>query len=1022
VPPKLIRNIFGGSIGGPFIHNRFFFFFNYEGRRDAQAVSAVRSVPSSTLRDGIIQYICANPASCPGGNVTGLSGKTYMVAPGDNAIGPAQLKQMDPLGIGPSKVSLGYFNTFPQPNDYTVGDGLNYVGYRFAAPVSRHYNWLIGRLDYKLTANGNQSLFFRGSGKDDTIDNTPFLPGTPPETTQKNLSKGFVIGYTGVFGVHWVNNFRYGLTRESLGTAGNTNQPWILMRGLSQGINRSDSFTLPVHNIVDNVSWNVGSHDIQFGANLWFIRRASISTLNSFSDATTNAAWLATVGIANTGSAMDPTVYNLPAVAGGFDNSYDFPLIAMMGAATEVDATYNFHLNPDFTGTPIPQGGAVPRHYSTDEYDLFFQDTWQVRPSLTFTYGLRWALMTPIGETAGQQVAPTFSLGPWFNQRGQRMRQGLPSSLDPLITYAPAGPAYGRPGYYGTQTRDFAPRIGIAWTPRPSAGWLQKIIGNGDQTVIRAGFGMYYDHFGPELSNTFDQAGAFGLGTQLSNPAGSQTLATAPRITSMNVIPKTDNNGNAIFEPAPPANYPQTFPDTLGTGGFAIAWGMDSSLKTPYSYAIDFSVDRQLPGNMALDVSYVGHIGHRLLVQSDLAMPYNLTDPKSGISYFQAAARFSQLARQGVAPPSLTAAQVGPTAQYWQDVMAPLAAGDKYNVNDPYYGFGCGNGGATSSPVVAAYQLFQCTLYNETTGLFFLDLYGIPGTQYSNGAPANFYYTKFGPNAFYNPQYSSLYAWRSIGYSNYNALQVSLQKRMSHGVLFDLNYTYSKSLDIESDAERAGAWNGIGAVINSWSPYQLYGPSSYDLRNQVNADWVAQLPFGRGKLIGRHASGWENAIIGGWQLSGLTRWTSGFPVSVGTCFCFETNWQLTGPAGLTGQPVTTGTTNVQQQGKYSYNMFPNPNSAINAFQVPYPGQSGARNVIRGDGYAGLDMGLSKVWHMPYNEGQTLQFRWDVFNVLNLKRFDVQTASLELDHANTFGKYTQLLTNPRVMQFALRYQF
>lgn len=101
----------------------------------------------------------------------------------------------------------------------------------------------------------------------------------------------------------------------------------------------------------------------------------------------------------------------------------------------------------------------------------------------------------------------------------------------------------------------------------------------------------------------------------------------------------------------------------------------------------------------------------------------------------------------------------------------------------------------------------------------------------------------------------------------------------------------------------------------------------------------------------------------------------------------------------------------------------NPCQAFNGFTYAYPGGSGVRDNLRGDGYAGLDMGLSKTWHMPHYEGNTLQFRWDVFNVLNLKRFDVVSANNELDLGTaTFGNYTGLLTKPRTMPFALIHQF
>jgi hypothetical protein len=994
-PPKLIRNTFGGSIGGPFVKDRFFFFFNYEGRRDAQEESVVRSIPSQTLRDGIIEYPCANPAQCPGGTVTGVSGHTYAVPAGVFAIGPAQLKNMDPLHIGPSPVALAYFNTYPLPNDTTVGDGLNWTGFRFPGPVHRSFNWYIGRLDYKLTRSGSQSIFWRGSGRDDRVSDVPFLPGHPPTQTTTDLSKGFVVGYTGSYGPHWVNNFRYGLTRQGLGIAGNSNQPWIFMRNLSQGIFRSHSFTLPVHNIVDDVSWIKGGHTFQFGVSTVYISRASLSQENSFSDAVTNASWLDTAGIANTGNPLDPAVNGFPQVDPGFNNSYDFPLIAMMGIATEVDATYNFHLNPNGTGTPLPQGAPVPRHFKMYEYGLYWQDTWQARPNLTINYGVRWELMSPIWESEGQEVTTSFSLGRWFNDRSLRMRMGQPSSLDPLVQFIPGGNFYDKPNWYHYQKKNVAPRLSIAWSPRPHQGWLERLLGN-DRTVFRAGFGMYYDHFGPGLAVTFDRVGSFGLSTTLTNPAGVQTVASAPRITSMNVIPTTDNNGNPIFIPAPPANFPQTFPNTLATGGFAITWGLDDTLKTPYSYAVDFSIERALPGQMTLDLAYVGHFAHRLLVQEDLAMPYNLVDPKSGVDYFSAVRRLAELYRQGIPTGNITPQMVGPTAQYWADMMAPQNS----------YMLVC-SGGNTPSPLQAAYDLFSCFSQNETTALFVWDLFGLPANPTT------------GLNSFFNPQFSSLYAWRSVGFSNYNALQVSLQKRMSHGVLFGFNYTFSKSLDVGSDAERIGAWGGLGGqIINSWDPYQLYGPSDFDLRHQINANWVVDLPFGRGRLVGSHVSGWADAFIGGWQVSGLARWSSGFPVSVAHGFEWPTNWQLSGWAILTGKPIQTGRAVVAG----NWNLFPNPQAAIQGFAAPFPGQSGVRNAIRGDGYLGWDMSLGKQWQMPYRDTHHLRFRWSVFNVANIKRFDVQSASLELDQASTFGRYTRLLTNPRVMQFELRYEF
>jgi hypothetical protein len=118
----------------------------------------------------------------------------------------------------------------------------------------------------------------------------------------------------------------------------------------------------------------------------------------------------------------------------------------------------------------------------------------------------------------------------------------------------------------------------------------------------------------------------------------------------------------------------------------------------------------------------------------------------------------------------------------------------------------------------------------------------------------------------------------------------------------------------------------------------------------------------------------------------------------------------------TGAYFNTGTPNI----------FANGPAAINSFAPAYAGESGQRNVIRGNGYFGVDFVVSKRWTMPWSEAQSLQFRWETFNVTNSVRFDVQSSllssALTLGSGGSFGNYSGLLTNPRIMQFALRYEF
>jgi hypothetical protein len=1021
--PKLIRNVFGASLGGPIKKDRLFFFLNFEGTRRVEETSETQTVPSLAMRDGIIQYPCAGGTpSCPGTAVTGLSGASYTVAPGNYALNASQIAGLDPLGIGPSAVMLKYLNSFPAPNNITTGDSLNYQGFTWRAPISDTQNVYIAKMDYNLTSDGKQRISVSGALRNDANPQGPFLPGQAPSDSFVNYSKGIVANFTSVLTPRLINSFRYGYIRQSVGDIGNTNQPVVTIRGLNDptgAVTYTSAFQRPINNFFDDVSWNRGKHNLQFGTAISLLRSPNSNFLNSFSGASTNASWLDTAGLAiKPGSPFDPSSPTnavggaYPAVDPGFANSYDYPMLAELGMVTEVDAQYNF----DKTGKPLAQGAPVVRRYAEDSYEFYVQDAWKVKPTLTLTFGLRYSLFSPPWETNGLEVVPSVNLSQWFNQRAQNQVNGIGSYADPAVQFQLGGPANGgKPGYYNWDYKNFAPRFAFAWSPRPTSGLLNALFGEG-KTSIRGGASIVYDRVGESLVNNFDSSGgAFGLSTTLPNPAGSQSASTAPRITSLNTIPTTDNTGATIYNPPPPAGFPVTYPDIE-----AITSGLDQNIKTPYSYTFDLSYSRQLQSGFQLEVAYVGRLSRRLLTPDDVAMPLDIHDKASGLDYFSAVTALAKVYRSGVTDETFTPSMVSPAvAQFWADVIPAAAPGSAYGIGPNGLSGGCFNSTtppmSTTIPVFAAFDLFCPGSKNETTPLQAFDAFGITDV---NGGPG---YLPFGKaNTFFNPQFSSLYAWRSMGFANYNAMEVTLRHPSSHGVQFDFNYTFSKSIDLSSDAERIGLHRGLGGqIINAWSPYQLRGVSDFDATHQFNANWVVDLPFGRGRTFAPGANGFVNAVIGGWQVSGLFRLTSGFPVNVSNGAQWPTNWELGGQALVTG-PVQTGRFKDPATGVVS--VFSNGPAAISSFTSPFPGQSGARNPIRGDGFFGVDLGLSKRWLMPWSDKHSLQFRWEVFNVTNSNRFNIATGSLFLDTSSTFGNYTGLLTNPRVMQFALRYQF
>jgi hypothetical protein len=591
---------------------------------------------------------------------------------------------------------------------------------------------------------------------------------------------------------------------------------------------------------------------------------------------------------------------------------------------------------------------------------------------------------------------------------------------------------------------------------------------------------MVYDRAGLQLANTFDANAPGGLAATVQNLCcliGYDDAANVPRInsalgiTSINTIPTCgpDNTGvvpgsyacngsNQQFWQTPP---PGAFPQTPPVDGQAITWGVDQSLKTPHAYAFDFSISRELPNKFSLQLAYVGRLGRNLLTQRDLRQPADLYDPKTGIDYFAAATALAkvaqhQLATAGVIDPNqVTDAVVGKTAAFWHDMIPNLQGGaSSYaDLATGYVSPVSGSAGLLPAIFDSFYDPGLSYVGNEVVGLAYTDLYSgeFFGLGDSNGQGYAFCSGPCGPSSGYgatnnsplpsnfyplggsaiNNQAASMYGWSSIGSSNYNALQATLSKRVSRGVQFDLNYTYSKSIDITSSATRLGfsSSTNVGApgsrLVNAWSPNQRRAVSDFDTPHQINADWIVDLPFGKGHSLAGNVGPVADALIGGWELSGLARWTSGFPFSVDNGNNWATNWDEQGIAQMVTRPKTG---RFKQNGVAS--VFANASAAWADFQNPYPGQSGSRNVIRGDGYAGLDMALSKRWKLA-RESQNIQFRWEVFNVTNLTRFNVfsglQSGSAcaciaSMQQPNSFGSYTGLLTSPRVMQFDLRLEF
>jgi hypothetical protein len=971
--PPLLINIFGVSLGGPVKKNRVFYFINYEGRRDASAVSVTRTVPTESLKQGVVQY-------------HNTAGQVVQV-------GPDQIKQIDPAGIGVNPAALKALQLFPAGNNTAIGDQLNTTGLTFNAPGHSVQNTYIAKFDYRLT--DRHTIFARGNLQNDSADNgasnAPQFPGLPSNSVSLANSKGLATGWTAVLKPNLVSTFRYGITRAGTQNTGvlTSNYEWFRGYDTPYGTSTGLARIVPVHTFNQDFSWTHGAHDFRFGGIARLISNRSISYGHSFSSASSNPSWLK-----GSGADLAPSTLGLTK---GDTQSFQYAMGAVLGLEVQGNANYNYLVD----GTLIQPGLPVTRNFVNHEGEMYIQDTWKATRRFTVTAGLRLSLAPPVYEANGQQASTNIPLADWLSKRAILADQGLSQTGAGLVTFIPMD--QGRPMY--PYHKNWAPRLGMAYSPKAESGLSKWLFGGPGKTSIRAGAGMYYDIIGQPLAQLFNST-AFGLASSLTSPPNILTAAQAPRFTGFYTVPA------AIVPAAPAGGLPRTYP-TSGAGSFAITNSIDDKLKAPYTINLDFSIGRDLGKGFFLQGSYVGRLSRHSLVQQDLAMPTNLRDPKSGQTYFQAMTQLAtMLDLQGVKIADL------PKIPFFENLWSHAAgngltatqvwANDYKNNSNP---------GDFSNTLNNADNSANC---NVGSTIFT-----------SKGNVDSMACGDQGPFMIFNPQFSALAAYSSIGLGDYHAMQWTLRKRFSNGLLFDLNYTWSKSIDLGSTGEAGVSWNPTAAsysgfIQNTWNASQMRGVSSYDTTHAVNGYLVYQLPLGRGRKFGGNMNRALDAFIGGWQISGTWRQTTGLPFSMGNGQRWPTNWEVSDIATPNGQPIPkVVSTGNSSQG--SPNLWQDPKAAFAAFQETMPGQSGSRNTMRGDGFFDIDTGLYKSFTMPYSEHHHLTIRWESYNVTNSVRFDPTCGASSYGtgcgntlSSSSFGKLTTQLGTPRQMQFAARY--
>ena len=999
----LVRNTFGGALGGPVWKNKLFFFYSYEGRRDATAQAVTEVVPKASLGQGTLNYqYCLDPG-CNNTAKSSLSLAQVQQVYSDAGINPAALSALaDAAGKYPV-------------NDTTVGDGLNTGGFRFNSPTPVRLNSNIARLDYNLT--GTQSLFARVN----VIRDQQALPQALPDSISPqvwNHPRGFAVGHVWTHG-NIVNNARYGYTRQAFTQSGDSEGNDVAFRFVFFPTNQTHTIqrTTPVHNITDDVSWTHGRHTLQFGANVRLISNHRISYANAFDSAITNPSFYSGAGESLSTAFQDYLDANgLPGDENAGQSLNSVSQIqnastAIIGRFSEYAANATFNLD----GSLLPIGSPTTRNFATQAYEEYVQDSWKIKPHLTLTLGLRYSLERPVYETQGFEVQPSVPLGTYFKDRLAASAQGN-NFVDPIVINR-SGPATGGKPMYNWDKNNFQPRIGVAWSPNYSDGLLHSLFGDSGKSVVRGGFALTNDYYGQALAVDWDLNATLGFSSNFTTPANTfDTNGTnlAPLFTSFSQgshdLPGVVLPGSLTFPLSQPSDE-----------GGRIETGIDSTLHAPTEYVWNLTYERQLRGGTTLSVSYVGRAGRSLLARRDIAAFNDVRDPKSGMDWYTAGTILEKQRQKGI-----DTSQIASIPFF--DNLFPANLVDLFN-NDPNIGAGFPS---NWTPTQVFYGMQSRTPSNPFA--FFA------GNDWTDAEfEADFALFDAGlATKFTQPQYGALSAWSTIGNSNYHGLTVSVRQRLS-SLTLDFNYTYSHSFDDASGLQSEinyGNVNGNGAfIVNPIRQGDNYASSDFDVRHVVNVAGVWQLPFGRGRSFMSNGSRFADTVLGGWQLSTIYRWNTGLP----TASPFDdarwaTNWNV--QANVTPMAPLHTCPNRSTNGQPK--LFGGSNCDLTAiyqsFRNAYPGETGPRNFLRLPGYMNVDLGLAKTFTMPWSEKHQLQLRWDVFNVANLQRFGLVDISRTgfaigrdpalrgLQPPANWSNFTQIQGQPRVFQIGARYSF
>jgi hypothetical protein len=997
----LLENDFGGSVGGPILKDKLFFFASLANFRQPFGSTITTEVATPLALSGVYTYIPTNSSTPQTLNVlqAGASGGCSTCTGTINPLIATDLANIE------STYGLAHATLTP------LGQDPNHENLNFPNKGSVVNKYPTLRLDYnltqkfRLTASANESNSYNINA-----GGAPYPGPLYANQAYSNVERNYQI----VTGFDWdlksdlVNAFRVGYlysgftyNTQGLGTptASMVQQGALAFGfGLNSGVNGFNSLKggslYPVLSVKDDFTWQRGRHTMAFGVE-------SATEIDHYY----NNQFVPYIGV-NYIASGDPVTNALSTPLSSF---------APASAVGDVQGLYatltgrmTYYSLGEFVNASTKQfqpGISFDLHERLNQTALFFEDSWKVKPTLTLNLGLRWDFTGASKDETGFYTHPTVAdlWGP--TGVGQIFQPGVLTG-DPNPVEGPGAQAYS-PTYVHPE-----PNAGFAWNPQGAPGTLLgKLLGSG-KTVIRGSYtfknytegAQNFWNFGSNNGanfNTYYYANpiAPGSGTPSAGfyNAGSVSLGgPLPALTSTSPSP---------FQPV----IPESFQSFSGTGYLTF----DPHIKQPYVESWQVGIQRQLSPSNVLEVRYVGNVSK----DQWLGVNYNEVNifENGFLKEFQAAQ--ANLAASG----GTTFQGAQPTPILSQAFAATGAAAGFTNGQFITW-LNQGQAGAFAS-ALAGNSSYLCSLISTFSGC------NVVGSPATGTYPINFFQV--------NPFAAGvgIFEMTNDGYSNYNSLQADFRQRLNHGMQFDANYTWAHSLENNVQGSTAPGYyggggnnrsgNSAGGFYTVRNEHLNYFPSAFDIRQVFHLSGTYDLPFGHKQPL-FNENRIANAVIGGWTIGTILTRQTGDP----HLFTGATNTVNQNDSGI----ALSGVTVSQLQKQIKVRPGPAGSGLVSLFDPKYYSASGQANTqyispefsagqfgtlmwLHDPKWISTDMAITKV--IPIHGEMNVTIQGEFLNAFN----HVAWAGMDTGvQDGTFGTTSATANGPRNIEVRGNFRF